>query len=602
MLTDKQIADALDLIDDRYHGVITKYLQKVGKTINEIGHLNQSSVNLLIQLRRMGVDVQSIERELQKATKLTQKDIKTLYRKAAQEANTDARFSYVSKGVEPDTQRWEALVEDIWKQTAGTMDNLANSSVITENYRDAIDVAVQAVTMGAADYNSVIRDTVKRIGRAGIQVEYGSTYIAADGQLKHHKRRLDSAVRQNVLDGIRQVQQKAQELIGEEIGADGVDITAHPNSAPDHEPVQGRRFDLANFQKMQSGQSFADVDGNHYLGFERPITQWRCRHLIYYILLGITKRMYTDEQLKSWEQENQKGCIIDGKPYTNYQATQLMRNLETEIRRQKDTAVLAKESGDDVLRRECQSNINKLTKKYNAVAEAAGLRKQMQKTRVEGYTERMHDASTVASANRIGFSQVKISSIKDATWRKECGSSTWSAEKCQSLFNAEQEIVNRRTEKSVLYTENGEVIFEKTGDKGQVRFTGEEIRRMRNGVLTHNHPNNTCFSPEDIHTLFNAKLSEIRAVTQDGIYRLQKPLTWPRQKYSLDKIEEIYYAIDKDVCVPLYAKAYAGQISFAEAEKLGQIEVIKELGKRYGLAFEFETWEDSRRRVNGNSY
>lgn len=385
MLTDKQIADALDLIDDRYHGVITKYLQKVGRTINEIGHLNQSSVNLLIQLRRMGVDVQTIERELQKATKLTQQDIKTLYQKAAQEANTDARFEYIAKGVEPDSLRWESLVEDIWRQTAGTMGNLANSSVITEGYRDAIDEAVQAVTMGAADYNSIIRDTVKRIGRAGIQVEYESTYLAADGRLKHHKRRLDSAVRQNVLDGIRQVQQKAQELIGEEIGADGVDITAHPNSAPDHEPVQGRRFDLANFQKMQSGQSFADVDGNHYLGFERPITQWRCRHLIYYILLGITKRMYTDEQLKSWEQANQKGCIIDGKPYTNYQATQLMRNLETEIRRQKDTAVLAKESGDDVLRRECQSNINKLTKKYNAVAEAAGLRKQMQKTRVDGF-------------------------------------------------------------------------------------------------------------------------------------------------------------------------------------------------------------------------
>ena len=48
MLTDKQIADALDLIDGRYHDVITKYLRKVGKTINEIGHLNASSVNLLM--------------------------------------------------------------------------------------------------------------------------------------------------------------------------------------------------------------------------------------------------------------------------------------------------------------------------------------------------------------------------------------------------------------------------------------------------------------------------------------------------------------------------------------------------------------------------
>lgn len=386
MLTDKQIAKALDLIDDRYHDVITKYLQKVGKTINQIGHLNQSSINLLVQLRRMGVDVQTIERELQKVTKLTKQDIKTLYRKAAQEANTDARFSYVTKGVEPDSIRWDALVEDIWRQTAGAMDNLANSSVITDGYRDAIDDAVQAVTMGAADYNSTIRETVKRIGKEGLQVEYESTYLAADGQLKHRRRRLDSAVRQNVLDGIRQVQQKAQELIGEEIGADGVDITAHPNSAPDHEPVQGRRFDLENFQRMQTGLDFEDVDGNSYGGFERPITQWRCRHLIFYILLGVTRRMYTDDQLAEWQQENQKGCVIDGKHYTNYEATQLLRNIETEIRKQKDTAVLAKASGDDMLRRECQSNINKLTKKYNAVAEAAGLRKQMQKTQVEGFS------------------------------------------------------------------------------------------------------------------------------------------------------------------------------------------------------------------------
>lgn len=385
MLSDKQIADALDLIDSRYQSVVTKYLQKVGKTINEIGHLNQSSINLLIQLRRMGVDVQTIERELQRVTKLTKQDIRTLYRKAAQEANTDARFSYVSKGVEPDSIRWEALVENIWQQTAGAMDNLSKTTVITGGYRDVIDDAVQAVTMGASDYNSAIRETVKRIGREGLQVEYESTYIAADGRLKHRRRRLDSAVRQNVLDGIRQVQQKAQELIGEEIGADGVDITAHPNSAPDHEPVQGRRFDLDNFQRMQNGLDFEDVDGRSYKGFERPITQWRCRHLIFYILLGVTRRMYTDDQLGSWQQENQKGCTIDGKHYTNYEATQLLRNLETEIRRQKDTAVLAKASGDDVLRRECQSNINKLTKKYNAVAEAAGLRKQMQKTRVEGY-------------------------------------------------------------------------------------------------------------------------------------------------------------------------------------------------------------------------
>lgn len=375
MLTDEQIAEALALIDSRYQKVVQKYLQKVGTTINRIGELNSSSVNLLIQLRRMGVDVSTIERELQKATRMTKQDIRTLFRKAAEEGIADARFEYVTKGVEPSEVRWEALVEDLWRQTAGSLDNLSRTTVLSESYRRIVDEAVQAVTMGVTDYNSAIRDELRKAGRAGIQVQYASG----------HRRRLDTAIRQNVLDGVRQVQQKAQELIGEEIGADGVDITAHPNSAPDHEPVQGRRFDLENFRAMQAGQDFQDVDGRRYEGFRRPITQWRCRHLVYYILIGVSRRMYTEEQLRRWERENHKGVTIGDRKMTNYEATQLMRKLETEIRREKDTAILAKEAGDDVLRRECQDRITDLETQYKAVAEAVQLRPRFDKTRVEGF-------------------------------------------------------------------------------------------------------------------------------------------------------------------------------------------------------------------------
>ena len=144
MLTDEQIAEALALIDGRYQKIITQYLQKVGKTILQIGKLNQSSINLLIQLRRMGVDVQTIERELQKVTKLTKKDIQALYERAAQEANTDARFEYVSKGVEPSSIRWKDLVESIWTQTAGAMDNLAGTTAISGNYRQIVETACTA--------------------------------------------------------------------------------------------------------------------------------------------------------------------------------------------------------------------------------------------------------------------------------------------------------------------------------------------------------------------------------------------------------------------------------------------------------------------------
>lgn len=246
---------------------------------------------------------------------------------------------------------------------------------MSETYQEIVSEAVQAASMGVTDYNSAIRDSVKRAGGSGIKVVYESG----------HRRRLDTAVRQNILDGIRQVQQKAQDLIGEEIGADGVDITAHPNSAPDHEPVQGRRFDLENYEKMQNGLPFKDVDGREFPALKRPITQWNCRHLVFHILLGVSRRMYSEQDLERWKTENQKGCTIDGKHYTTYEATQLMRQIETEIRKEKDVAIMAQASGDDVLRRECQSRITKLTAKYKQVADSSGVRRRMEKTRVDGF-------------------------------------------------------------------------------------------------------------------------------------------------------------------------------------------------------------------------
>ncbi len=136
---------------------------------------------------------------------------------------------------------------------------------------------------------------------------------------------------------------------------------------------------------MQSGQDFEDIDGNHYKGFRRPIGQWNCHHIVSYIIIGISKRRYTDEQLRQWKEANHKGVEIDGQKYTIYQATQLMRKLETEVRKQKDIANMAKISGDDVLRREAQAKIRDLNKKYTEVAQSAGLKERREKMEVASY-------------------------------------------------------------------------------------------------------------------------------------------------------------------------------------------------------------------------
>ena len=369
-MTNRQLKTLYDLIQGRIEEVNTYYLRKVAEQIAEIGTLSQSRVNLLVQMRRAGASVAEIKRRLENATRLNQQDIQRIFEQVADDAYTDAEFMYYVRGVEPppfgQNLALQSMVRAIARQTAGTMANYARSTIIGRAYREAVTDAVQAVVSGVTDYNSAIRDTLRRTAKDGIRVTYESGYT----------RRLDTAVRQNVINGVRQINQQGAIIMGEQIGADGYELSAHPNSAPDHEPVQGRVLDKANFELMQQGVGFYDVDGRRYQGFERPISEWNCRHFASPFLLNVSTRRYTPEQLDKWAEDNAKGCTIGGKHYTTYEASQKMREIETAIRGQRDIADMAKRTGDDVLKRECQAKITRLRAQYNAVARAAGLRKE----------------------------------------------------------------------------------------------------------------------------------------------------------------------------------------------------------------------------------
>jgi hypothetical protein len=174
-------------------------------------------------------------------------------------------------------------------------------------------------------------------------------------------------------------------MMGEELGYDAYELSAHTRSAPDHEPIQGRVFLIAEFEKLQTQQPFEDVDGNHYEAIRRPIGEWNCMHIAMAFSTKYSKRQYTDAQLKKWADDNEKGCMIGGKHYTTYEAAQLMRQIETQVRREKDTANAARIAGDDVLRRECQIRINNLARKYQEVVQASGLKARKERMSVEGF-------------------------------------------------------------------------------------------------------------------------------------------------------------------------------------------------------------------------
>ena len=65
--------------------------------------------------------------------------------------------------------------------------------------------------------------------------------------------------------------------------------------------------------------------------------------------------------------------------------TQLQRKIETAIRKQKDTQILARASGDTELVEQSQNKIRLLTSKYNDLCKESGLLPKKQRMSVSNY-------------------------------------------------------------------------------------------------------------------------------------------------------------------------------------------------------------------------
>lgn len=379
MLTEKELEAAIKRITDRLDEVNRLFIKKIAAQLLKIGELNATSINRIIVMTEMGADIREINRELATATAMNIRDLYAVYQAALSDSYTDPRFKTAlqSHPLPPDQNaRLTQLAQNVSTQTAQAMINLSNTTAVAQTYQDAVDRAITAVSSGGMSYTEAARDIIRDLGYNGLQVQYESGY----------HRRLDSAVRQNIVDGVNQINQNASLAMGEALGFDAVELSAHANSAPDHEPVQGRVFLKAEFEKMQAGQDFYDVDGNHYEGFPRAIGEWNCMHIAMSFDTRHSKRRYTDAQLKQWKDDNAKGCEIGGKHYTIYQARQLMRQLETKVRREKDAANAARLNGNDMEARKAhQKTINALSKQYYAVAKAAGLTPRSARLSVEGF-------------------------------------------------------------------------------------------------------------------------------------------------------------------------------------------------------------------------
>lgn len=399
MIDEKLQEKLLSVFDKRFQDYNTKVLEELGNVIKQFKDLTPSQAYSLAQQLKYNTTVKDLLDELSKISGLSVKDLKAILEKVAKENIGFADVYYKSRGLETplynENKALQRLVSSVYKVSGAEFKNIAKSTGfrllgdngepllldIDETYKYVIDKCVVAISQGKETYQQAMRSTLKQLSSSGVRkIEYESGY----------SRRLDTSIRQNILDSIRQVSNESQQLFGKEFDSDGIEISTHLNPSPDHSNVQGHQFSNKEYEKLQSTGVATDYNGEvidiRIKDNFRPISTMNCFHYIFSIVLGVSKPQYSNEELKKIIDDNEKGAELDGKHYTNYELTQIMRKLETKIREQKDLQIMARDSDDKDLILQSQTKITQLTNKYKQVVKISGLPNQLStRGRVSNY-------------------------------------------------------------------------------------------------------------------------------------------------------------------------------------------------------------------------
>lgn len=92
------------------------------------------------------------------------------------------------------------------------------------------------------------------------------------------------------------------------------------------------------------------------------------------------------------------------------------------------------------------------------------------------------------------------------------------------LNSIEKDISKLNYEEGAIIDNNGNLVKGFKGNEDAILIMPEDTNLLNGAIFTHNHPNNTVFSKDDLFTCFGkAKAAELRVVTPDGIIYSLKP-------------------------------------------------------------------------------
>ena len=345
------------ILVQRIEDINDSILKKIGNAIKQIANLTPTQAYQLAQILKFGGSYEQIAKELARVSGKNVNDIYKIFDKVASDNKEFAKEFYKYRGIDFIPYKKDLAlrnqVESIAKLTADTYRNISNTigigflfedlsgqitfKNIQETYYDVIDRAVISISQGKETYYTEMRRIMKQLGNSGL-VLYDSG----------RTRRLDSAIRMNILDGIRQVSIETSRRFGAEYGANMVEVTHHQNSAPDHiDTVDGKQFARIDVIRRQIAHGIekeikledivenkVKVKGKWYDDFDtinnnlkRKVGTLNCRHYELNGILGITNPQYTERQIEEDTKKNIEGFVYEGKHYTLYERNTIAKKI-----------------------------------------------------------------------------------------------------------------------------------------------------------------------------------------------------------------------------------------------------------------------------------
>lgn len=424
MFNERQIELLPERITSRLTKINTEYLKSIGEVIKDIGELRPSDVHKLQRMYSYGTRGKTLAQKLAKASETNRKEIYEIFDLVAKENYNFAKpfYEYRKKPFIP-YEKNESLknyVKSLAKQTVDEYVNLTQHTAfavfdkggksiaplfmankdkaatsLSDTYTKVIDYAVTKVQFGVTDYNSAMRECLKALADSGIKtVDYATGY----------SRRLDTAVRQNILWGIKECNQNVADFIGEDFGADGYEISYHSHPRESHEKMAGKQYAKGKARTINGVNypSFSDI--------EHLLKEYNCLHFKFSIILGVSEPAYNKSELAKFKAKDKKKIVFEDKEYTKYEASQLQRRIETEVRHQKDRSIIAKAAGDTTMQTKAQLRINQLTDKYAELSDASGLPTKMERMNVKGF-KTINVSKTVDKFSKSGIIEIERSGV-----------------------------------------------------------------------------------------------------------------------------------------------------------------------------------------------